>query len=333
MPASFTASRRVLTAFIALGLGATALTACAPGDEEAASTASAKDCAVEGKASGAVDVAGELGAAPEVSFDSPLESAETQRSVIIEGDGSEPATEGDTVTVSYTLFNGGTGEEMESTGHLDDSDRVPFVLDEAMYLPGIVKALNCSVEGERVVATIAPEDAFGEAGNEAIGVSGDDTLIFVFDILSISKPVDAAADMVVVDPGAEGMPTVEYAEDGSPTITFPETAPLEKPTLAVITEGDGDVVGEGDTVEVHYRGVNWDTGEEFDSSWSRGEPSAFPTSGVIPGFKAALEGQTVGSQLIVVIPPAYGYGSAGQGAIGGTDTIVFAIDILGTTAG
>ena len=65
----------------------------------------------------------------------------------------------------------------------------------------------------------------------------------------------------------------------------------------------------GDTVLVHYTGVKWSDGTVFDSSWERGAPASFATTGVVEGFKQALEGQTVGSQVLVVIPPEFGYGA------------------------
>jgi FKBP-type peptidyl-prolyl cis-trans isomerase len=331
-----TAKRRSLPAVLAIAVGASfVLSSCAASEPEddAASPSGSAECATAGAASDAVTVEGEAGTTPVVTFGAPLEAERTERTVLIEGDGDEEATEGSTVGVSYTLFHGGTGEEIESTGHGPDAAPVGFVMDEAQFLPGIVQALNCSVTGDRIVAVIPSDDAFGEGGNADLGVAADDSIVFVFDITDVIQPVDAAADMVVVEPDSEGMPSVSYADDGTPTVTFPDSEPLTEPTLAVITEGDGEVVSEGDNVEIHYSGVNWDTGENFDSSWSRGEPTSFVTSAVIPGFGAAIVGQTVGSQVIVVIPPAYGYGSTGTEGIGGTDTIVFAIDILGTTAG
>jgi peptidylprolyl isomerase len=82
---------------------------------------------------------------------------------------------------------------------------------------------------------------------------------------------------------------------------------------------------------VQYTGINWNTKKVFDSSWDRGQSATFVTSQVIPGFTKALVGQKVGSQVIAIIPPADGYGDKGQGDdIGGTDTIVFVVDILGT---
>jgi len=81
---------------------------------------------------------------------------------------------------------------------------------------------------------------------------------------------------------------------------------------------------------VQYTGVKWSDGTVFDSSWEAGAPTSFQTTGVVDGFRQALEGQTVGSQVVVVIPPAFGYG---EGEINDADlkgeTLVFVVDILG----
>ena len=100
----------------------------------------------------------------------------------------------------------------------------------------------------------------------------------------------------------------------------------------MLKKGDGETVADGASVTVHYTGVIWATGETFDSSWTRGEPATFSTSGVVEGFSAALVGQTVGSQVLAVIPPAQGYGDTPpeSSGIGATDTLVFVIDILAT---
>jgi peptidylprolyl isomerase len=103
----------------------------------------------------------------------------------------------------------------------------------------------------------------------------------------------------------------------------------------VLKKGSGPKVKEGEPVTVHYTGVLWDTKKVFDSSWKSGAPATFPISGVVPGFGKAMVGQTVGSQVIAVIPPADGYGPDGNqqdpntpDQISGTDTMVFVIDIL-----
>ena len=96
-------------------------------------------------------------------------------------------------------------------------------------------------------------------------------------------------------------------------------------------------MAEGDTVVVQYTGVNWRTGQVFDASWKHGtrQPFGFTIgaspSQVILGWDKGLVGQTVGSRVLLVIPPADGYGKTGspQAHIKGTDTLVFVVDILG----
>jgi peptidylprolyl isomerase len=90
------------------------------------------------------------------------------------------------------------------------------------------------------------------------------------------------------------------------------------------------VVKSGQNLVVQYTGMLWRNGQVFDSSWSRGRPSGISLNQVITGWKTGLAGQTVGSRVLLVIPPADGYGKAGQSQAGikGTDTLVFAVDIL-----
>ena len=96
--------------------------------------------------------------------------------------------------------------------------------------------------------------------------------------------------------------------------------------------GDGDTAQAGQYVTVHYTGVTWADGTTpFDSSWSRGTPAEFSVDNVVDGFKQALVGQKVGSQILAVIPPALGYKDKAAGSIPANSTLVFVIDILGTS--
>jgi peptidylprolyl isomerase len=94
--------------------------------------------------------------------------------------------------------------------------------------------------------------------------------------------------------------------------------------------GKGEPIAIGDTVVLQYSGWTWE-GEQFDSSWERGAPASFTVAseGLIEGFVRALDGATVGSQVIAVIPPELGYGDTAQGAIPAGSTLIFVIDILG----
>ncbi len=299
-----------------------ALAACSPGG-----TASA-DCTpvASGDVSSKVTATGDFGSKPEVTVPFPTSVDATQRSVLIEGDG-DVAVAGDIVRVDYTLLNGTTGEELTSTEYSGTSGE-KLTLDEASILPGIIETLECSPVGSRVVGVIP--DAFGEDGGGVVEAGTD--IVFVADVVEIVPPPEPALPRADGEDQAPepGFPTVELDADGRPTITLPDTAPPTDLEIALLKKGSGAVVQDGDDVTVHYVGLNWNTGEIFDESWARGAPATFNTGGVIEGFTAALVGQTVGSQVIAIIPPEFGYGPDGNPpSIGGTDTLVFVVDILG----
>ena len=95
-----------------------------------------------------------------------------------------------------------------------------------------------------------------------------------------------------------------------------------------ITVGDGAEAVPGGTVQVHYLGVEYDSGEEFDSSWSRGEPIDFPLRNLIQGWQDGIPGMRVGGRRKLVIPPHLAYGPAGSGHQLSGRTLVFVIDLL-----
>ena len=113
-------------------------------------------------------------------------------------------------------------------------------------------------------------------------------------------------------------------------MTIPDADPPAELKVATVITGTGPVVGAGDSVTVQYQGVNWTSGEVFDESWGKGAAN-FTTDGVIAGFGDAMVGQTVGSRVVVIIPPDQGYGPTrrkpGRRHLG-DDTLVFVIDIL-----
>lgn len=108
----------------------------------------------------------------------------------------------------------------------------------------------------------------------------------------------------------------------------------EPPTTLEITdlwEGDGAEATPGNTVTVHYAGVAYSTGKEFDASWNRGAPFRFPLGGgkVIEGWDKGVAGMRVGGRRKLVIPPAMGYGDRGAGGvIKPGETLVFVVDLL-----
>jgi peptidylprolyl isomerase len=116
-----------------------------------------------------------------------------------------------------------------------------------------------------------------------------------------------------------------------PEVDFPEGAAPEKLEVTDIWMGDGPEAKAGDTVEVHYVGVAFSTGEEFDASWNRGEPLRFRlgVGQVIAGWDQGVQGMKVGGRRKLVIPPGLAYGDRGAGrSIKGGETIIFICDLV-----
>lgn len=118
-----------------------------------------------------------------------------------------------------------------------------------------------------------------------------------------------------------------------PVLTFPETPAPAELEVKVLEQGSGDEVQAGDTLTANYFGQVWG-GSMFDNSYDRGSSIDFPigVGAVIGGWDQGLVGKLVGSRVLLSIPPHHGYGQRGvpQAGIGGDDTLVFVVDIVGT---
>ena len=116
-----------------------------------------------------------------------------------------------------------------------------------------------------------------------------------------------------------------------PEIDFPEGPPPGELEITDLAEGSGAEATPGSTAVVHYVGVAYSTGEEFDASWNRGQSFAFPlgAGNVIAGWDHGVLGMKVGGRRRLVIPPELGYGDRGAGAvIAPGETLIFVVDLL-----
>ncbi|MGW7415607.1 FKBP-type peptidyl-prolyl cis-trans isomerase [Streptomyces sp. NPDC054863] len=117
-----------------------------------------------------------------------------------------------------------------------------------------------------------------------------------------------------------------------PEIDFPEGDVPKDLEIKDIWEGDGAVAKAGDYVKVHYVGVAFSTGEEFDASWNRGNPLEFQLGAgqVIAGWDQGVQGMKVGGRRRLTIPAhlAYGDRGAGGGAIAPGETLIFVCDLV-----
>ncbi|WP_149202305.1 FKBP-type peptidyl-prolyl cis-trans isomerase [Actinotalea subterranea] len=129
------------------------------------------------------------------------------------------------------------------------------------------------------------------------------------------------------------LPVASGVFGDKPVLTFPDTPAPGDLAVQVLSRGDGELVEAGDDIEVNYYGQVWG-GRMFDNSYDRRSSISFPigVGAVIGGWDEGLVGQQVGSRMLLSIPPHLGYGERGmpQAGIGGTDTLVFVVDIVGT---
>jgi FKBP-type peptidyl-prolyl cis-trans isomerase len=281
-----------------------------------------------------VTAKGSFGALPSVTIPKQNPGSTLAVKTVIQGNGAT-IKKSDLFLSNYTIYkwSGTTNKLLGST-----YSSAPRVL-QATALPGIQNAVTGQKVGSRVLAVIPPSKGFGSSGNPQLGVTGSDTLVFVMDLLQKYSSGTVSASGATVSSGGGSLPSVSAAPGSAPKVTIPKgvTAPKTLVTKTLI-KGSGPVVAKGQDVIVQYTGVNWRTGQVFDSSWQRGQPYSFkigvtPTQ-VIPGWDKGLVGQTVGSRVLLIIPPADAYGSAGQSQAGikGTDTLVFVVDIIGAVS-
>lgn len=116
-----------------------------------------------------------------------------------------------------------------------------------------------------------------------------------------------------------------------PEVDFPGGEPPTELEITDLREGDGAVAAAGSVVKVHYVGVAFSTGEEFDASWDRGAPLEFTLGAgqVIAGWDQGVQGMKVGGRRQLVIPPDLAYGDRGAGrSIGPGETLIFVCDLV-----
>jgi FKBP-type peptidyl-prolyl cis-trans isomerase len=318
--------RRLLTITVIPLLACLVIAGCGSSKPSAGSSSSA--AANSSNANSSVTVAGAFGASPVVKI--PKLNANTKLTVktVIHGTGTT-VTKSDAMAANFVLYfwSGKT-----STLKANTFSQNPTVIGGTM-LPGLETALIGQKVGSRVLAVIPPAEGYGTSGNSQLGITGSTTLVFVIDV--IKSYADTASAFGTQEPAGGGsLPTVTAHTGAAPTITIPaNNAPSALVTKTLI-KGSGPKVAKGQFIIAQYAGYIWRTKKVFDSSWTSGSPFGFVLGAspaqVISGWDSGLASQTVGSRVMLVIPPkdAYGKTGASQAGINGTDTLVFVIDII-----
>ncbi len=304
---------------------ATTLAACGSDSSGSADDPSSSTSASTGTLDG-VTVKGDPGKEPEVTWDGKMAVSGIETTVLVKGDG-EVIADGDQVSAHIWIGNGFTQKKAYSTY---DEGQPQSVTVTADLSPVFVDALKGQTVGSRVAVTASAEDAFGASGNPQLGIGNKDSVLIIVDLISKTTVLDG--------PQGDAKPSPAWApklvEDGDKITGLDFTGtpkPDGKLKSAALIQGDGAVVKKGQTITVNYLGQVYDAKAPFDESYSK-TPASFPigAGGVIPGWDDTLVGATVGSRMILAIPPADGYGKDGNpdAGIKGTDTLYFVVDIL-----
>jgi peptidylprolyl isomerase len=278
------------------------------------SVGSAADVAVLNSIAWATDASG----VPTLTFTAPLSITAGASRLIKDGSGAEIKS-GDAVTFKYVVTSGTDGSVLYSTYDAAGTPEA-LVLEEASLDPVVYAAF--------VGRKVGAQFIYGSLQTDPSGATTDMVPIFMaITVASVTTPL-ARAEGTAVAPVA-GLPVVTLAANGAPSVAVPTTDPPTDLVSQTLIQGAGAPVTEGQQFVVHYSGWLWD-GTGFDSSWDKGAPVmvTLSTDSLIDGWVQGLVGATVGSQVLLVIPPSLGYGDTASGAIPAGSTLVFVIDIL-----
>lgn len=311
--------RRVPVLLVTAGLVITALSGC--------SSSAQADCDIpSGAASNLVSASGKFGGQLKVSFPTPLTTKKAEQSFLKQGKGAL-LTGGQVIQVSSAIFDGKSG--------IPQKGAPPFVVvpKETSGPAGLGDAFRCAKVGSRLAVVLPPVVDPNTPDPNAPKKAPPPPIVAVFDIES-ALPAKANG---TPQPGQSGFPTVVLAPNGQPGIKVPGIPAPNKVKIATLKKGHGTAVKKGDQVIVNYTGVLWKDNTVFGSSWNDGSPVAVfagkrgaQQGPLVPGAADALAGVTIGSQIIVIVPPKEGYGKQGSGAVPADATLAYVIDVLGT---
>lgn len=291
----------------------------------------------------AVTVSGDIGAAT-IDFKERMQAGEIESETVIEGDGEALAAD-DTVFVNYLIGNGytqsaavdsfeGDAAAIELTVGAEENPD-PQSLDDVIknFLRGYVEP--GVTKGTRLVMTGNTEAFFGQlALSPALAIEGignEDGLVMVVDVMDV-QVLEGPEGETGISP--KWAPKLEFGANGPTGFDFTGIEkPGDKATLlsAPLKTGTGAAVKEGDLLVLDYLGAVYGSDTPFDETYGADkEPIQLPLGSFVEGFNEALEGKTVGSRILMRIPPAKGYGDQAQGEdIPANSTLYFVVDILG----
>ena len=315
-PRSRPARTVVASLVLALGLGLAGCSGDASSGEPDASASAVATVATASDLSG-ITVEGEYGTEPTVTFE-PFSIDQTRSQVLSEGAG-RAVEAGDTVLVKYFGVNGRTGEPFDTS--FPNPDPVAFPLDSVV--PGFADGLVGKTVGSRVLVAMPGSDGYDASGGAPqVGIEVGDTLVFVVDIVDIqlNGPQGEPVEQPV------GQPRVTGAID-DPQIEIPAGDPPQELVAQTLIKGTGPEVTAESTITADYRAWLWDGTQVDDTYATAPEPGQLST--LIPGWVQGLQGQTVGSRVLLVVPPDLAFpDGVPEAGIPAGSTFVYVVDLL-----
>ncbi|MCI9857991.1 FKBP-type peptidyl-prolyl cis-trans isomerase [Microbacterium proteolyticum] len=263
-----------------------------------ASAASSCPTPTDSAIASVVDAPGEVGSVPTVSVRSPFVPSQAGTATLVEGDGPRITTDSQLALVDVTVLDAASGEQLVATPYNSDVATATPLPRLTQAVPSLAPLMRCVSEGSRVAVAIPGAD-LGAQGAQALGVAEGDGAVFVFDVRKVFLPAADGADQYNAD---SGMPSVVRAPDGQPGVVIPAGDAPTEARSQTIKKGDGDTLTADSSVVIHVQGVAWGSDTTFASTWKNGAPGQATVSVLPPAMAAALEGQTVGSQVLIVVP-------------------------------
>ena len=263
-----------------------------------------------------VSASGKLGSKPDISFKTPFKVENQTHQVIQEGNG-EVIRDGDRVCTRSLALDAKTGKVINSTW--DKSSPECSIVISKKSIP----AYYDTFKGLKVNSTVAVGiDESGSGSSKAT-----ESYIMALTFVSRSKNLTRAQGQKVTDLPSD-LPKISLDDKGKPSLDLNGYQPKGGLVVQPLIKGKGAKVGQHQSVSANYTGWLASDGKQFDSSWDRGQASDFSLDQVVKGWQQGLAGQTVGSQVLLIIPPDLGYGSQQQQKIPANSTLIFVVDIL-----
>lgn len=292
-----------LTALLVLPVAI--LTACSSTSPSGSSPASGSGAAAAGANTAVgVKVTGGFGATPQLTIPSTAAPAKLTQQTLVQGSGAA-VTKGDTLVANYV---GQTWAPKGGKPNVFDSSfkrgaPAAFVIGTGSVIPGWDKTLVGKKLGSRVLLTVPPSDGYGPKGQPSAGIRGNDTLVFVVDLVAKYAPNASAPGTAVKKLPTSRFPKITNVPAKEPKIT--STAGVKapaKPTSTLLVTGSGPKIDTSKTLVLQLVQTDLATGKHTQATWGRA-PQVAQAQGVL-SVADKLVGQRIGSRALVLLPPS-----------------------------